>query len=77
MVTLICFWSIVEREMGLVMAGIMTHTGDMNYVIAIFVAGLGFLSSVINAFFYLGRFSKRFMQSKMRSYFGHDIDSWQ
>ena len=58
------FWSIVEGEMGLVMAGIMTHTGNMNYVIAIFVAGLGGFTGD-QCFFYLGRFNKRFMQSKL------------
>ena len=35
------FWSILEGEMGLIMAGIMSHTGHMNLAIAIFVAGLG------------------------------------
>jgi len=60
------FWSIVEGEMGLVMAGIMTHTGNMNYVIAIFVAGLGGFTGD-QGFFYLGRFNKRFMQSKLHS----------
>ena len=60
------FWSIIEGEMGLVMAGIMTHTGNMHYVIAIFVAGLGGFTGD-QCFFYLGRFNKRFMQSKLHS----------
>ena len=34
-------WSVLEGEMGLIMGGIMSHTGDMNVYIAIFVAGLG------------------------------------
>ncbi len=53
------FWSIVEGEVGLVMAGVMTHTGDMNYVMSIFVAGLGgFAGDQI--YFYIGRFNKGF-----------------
>lgn len=34
-------WSIIEGEMGLIMGGIMSHTGDMQYFMTIFVAGLG------------------------------------
>ncbi|MEJ2467933.1 MAG: DedA family protein, partial [Campylobacterales bacterium] len=34
-------WSILEGEMGLLMAGIMSHTGHMNLPLAIFIAGLG------------------------------------
>jgi membrane protein DedA with SNARE-associated domain len=60
------FWSILEGEMGLVMAGIMTHTGNMNYFIAIFVAGLGGFTGD-QCFFYLGRFNKRFMQKKLHN----------
>ena len=60
------FWSILEGEMGLVIAGIMAHTGNMNYVICIFVAGLGgFTGDQI--FFYIGRFNKRVIQSKLHS----------
>jgi membrane protein DedA with SNARE-associated domain len=35
------FWSILEGESGLVMAGLLSHTGDMNLFLAIFIAGLG------------------------------------
>jgi membrane protein DedA with SNARE-associated domain len=60
------FWSIVEGEMGLVMAGIMTHTGNMNYLMSIFVAGLGgFTGDQI--YFHIGRFNKGFIQRKLRS----------
>ena len=34
-------WSILEGEIGLVMAGIMSHTGDMFLPFAIFVGALG------------------------------------
>ena len=50
------FWSIIEGEMGLVMAGIMTHTGHMQYMLAVFVAGLGGFTGD-QGFFYLGRFN--------------------
>ncbi|MEY3808156.1 MAG: hypothetical protein RI893_1132 [Pseudomonadota bacterium] len=57
-------WSIIEGEMGLIMAGIMTHTGDMNYFMSIFVAGLGgFTGDQI--YFYVGRFNKGFIHRKL------------
>jgi membrane protein DedA with SNARE-associated domain len=60
------FWSIVEGEMGLVMAGIMTHTGNMNYFMSIFVAGLGgFTGDQI--YFHLGRFNKSYIHRKLHS----------
>ena len=34
-------WGMLEGEAGLIMAGLLSHTGDMNLYIAIFVAGLG------------------------------------
>lgn len=59
-------WSILEGEMGLVMGGIMTHTGDMNYLMAIFVAGLGGFTGD-QLYFYIGRFNKGFIQRKLHS----------
>ncbi|UFS63746.1 DedA family protein [Sulfurimonas sp. HSL-3221] len=59
-------WSILEGEMGLLMAGIMATTGHMNVPIAIFVAGLGgFAGDQI--YFYIGRFNKGFIQRKFHS----------
>jgi len=58
--------SILEGELGLVMAGIMTHTGDMQYFMTIFVAGLGgFTGDQI--YFYIGRFNKGLIQRKLHS----------
>ena len=52
-------WSILEGELGLIMAGIMCHTGHMVIPIAILVAGLGgFVGDQI--YFYIGRFKKQF-----------------
>ncbi len=58
------FWSILEGEMGLIMAGTLVHTGSMQLPWAIFVAGLGgFTGDQI--YFYIGRFSKGFVQRKL------------
>ncbi|MFK5881133.1 MAG: DedA family protein [Sulfurospirillum sp.] len=60
------FWSIFEGEMGLIMAGIMSHTGNMNLYIAIFVAGLGGFSGD-QIYFHIGRYNKKFVYRKFRS----------
>lgn len=57
-------WSIMEGEIGLIMAGLMSHTGGMHVLMAIFVAGLGgFAGDQI--YFYIGRFNKGFIQRKL------------
>ncbi|MDD3462825.1 MAG: DedA family protein [Sulfurospirillaceae bacterium] len=57
-------WSILEGESGLIMAGILSHTGDMNLGIAIFVAGLGgFAGDQI--YFYIGRYNKRYVHKML------------
>lgn len=59
-------WSILEGEMGLVMAGIMSHTGDMNMFVAIIVGALGgFVGDQI--YFYIGRYNKKYIHDKLRS----------
>jgi len=58
-------WSILEGEAGLIMAGLLSHTGDMNMYIAIFVAGLGgFVGDQI--YFYTGRFNKTYVHKKFK-----------
>ncbi len=58
-------WSILEGEMGLIMAGLLTHTGDMNLFMAIFVAGLGgFVGDQI--YFYIGRYNKGYVHKKFK-----------
>lgn len=58
-------WSILEGESGLVMAGLLCSTGDMNLYIAIFVAGLGgFVGDQI--YFYIGRYNKSFVHTKFK-----------
>jgi len=60
------FWSILEGEMGLIMAGIFSHTGDMSLPISIVVGGFGgFIGDQI--YFYIGRFNKRYIHNKLRS----------
>lgn len=57
-------WSVMEGEVGLIMGGIMSHTGDMNVYMAIFVAGLGgFVGDQL--YFYIGRFNKGLIQRKL------------
>lgn len=59
-------WSVMEGEMGLIMAGIMCHTGDMNYVTAVTVASIGgFAGDQI--YFYLGRYNKSYFQKTFKS----------
>ena len=59
-------WSILEGELGLIMAGIMAHTGDMILPIAIIVGALGgFVGDQI--YFYIGRFNKAYIHDKLRS----------
>ncbi|AXH12767.1 DedA family protein [Halarcobacter bivalviorum] len=58
-------WSILEGEAGLVMAGLLSHTGDMNMYMAIFIAGLGgFAGDQI--YFYTGRFNKSYVHKKFK-----------
>ena len=53
-------WSVMEGELGLVMAGTMVHTGHMDMPTAIFVAGLGgFTGDQI--YFYIGRYNKKWL----------------
>jgi membrane protein DedA with SNARE-associated domain len=58
-------WSILEGEMGLIMAGLLCHTGDMWLPVAIFVAGLGgFVGDQI--YFYIGRYNKSYVHTKFK-----------
>ncbi|GAX88197.1 conserved hypothetical protein [Lebetimonas natsushimae] len=51
------FWSIFEGETGLVMAGVLSHTGDMNLFASIVVAAFGgFTGDQI--YYYLGKLNK-------------------
>jgi len=60
-------WSIMEGEVGLIMAGILSFTGDMfiGYAIAVGALG-GFIGDQI--FFYLGRFNKKFINKEMKEH---------
>lgn len=59
-------WSILEGELGLVMAGIMSHTGDMHLIVALIVGALGgFAGDQI--YFYIGRYNKSYIHKKLHS----------
>lgn len=63
------FWSILEGETGLVMAGVLSHTGDMNLYLAILVAAIGgFIGDQI--YFYLGKFNKRWVLKELKAHRG-------
>lgn len=58
-------WSTLEGELGLIMAGLLVHDGNMNLYMAIFVAGLGgFVGDQV--YFYTGRFNKAFVHQKFK-----------
>lgn len=58
-------WSVLEGESGLIMAGLLSATGDMNLYIAIFIAGLGgFVGDQI--YFYIGRYNKKYVHKKFK-----------
>ena len=58
-------WSTLEGELGLIMAGLLVHDGNMNLYIAIFVAGLGgFVGDQV--YFYTGRFNKAHVHTTFR-----------
>ncbi len=60
-------WSIAEGELGLVMAGLLAHTGDMNIPISIATAALGgFIGDQI--YFYLGRYNKKYTLDFFRAH---------
>jgi len=59
-------WSVLEGESGLIMAGLLCHTGDMNLFLSIFVAGLGgFVGDQI--YFYIGRYNKDYIHTNFSS----------
>jgi len=61
------FWSIAEGETGLVMAGVLSHTGDMNVVTSIIVAALGgFVGDQI--YFYLGKWNKKWVLEELHAH---------
>jgi len=63
--TILFTWSILEGEMGLLMGGLLCHTGDMWLPIAIFVAGLGGSFGDL-IYFYIGRYNKSYVYRKFK-----------
>lgn len=59
-------WSMLEGEMGLIMAGLLSHDGAMNVFWAIFIAGLGGFAGD-QVYFYIGRFNKSAVLKKLKT----------
>jgi len=60
------FWSILEGETGLFMAGLLCHTGDMSLPLSVTVAALGAFTGD-QIYFYIGRFNRSYVQKKFSS----------
>jgi membrane protein DedA with SNARE-associated domain len=61
------FWSMAEGETGLVMAGVLSHTGDMNVPTSILVAGLGgFVGDQI--WYYVGKYNKSYVHREFEQH---------
>ncbi|CAD7286580.1 MULTISPECIES: DedA family protein [Campylobacter] len=59
-------WCMMEGEMALIMGGILSHSGDMNLGLAIFIAGLGGFAGD-QVYFYIGRYNKNYITTKLHS----------
>ena len=59
-------WSLMEGETGLVMAGVMVHTGDMKLFTAIAVATLGGFAGD-QLYFYIGRYNRNYIHKKLKN----------
>lgn len=60
-------WSCMEGEVGLIMAGLMSHAGHMNLWISIAVAGIGgFVGDQI--WFYIGRYNKHYAMEVFKTH---------
>jgi membrane protein DedA with SNARE-associated domain len=60
-------WSIFEGETGLVMAGVLSYTGDMNLFLSIITAALGgFAGDQI--YYYLGKFNKNWVLKELKAH---------
>jgi membrane protein DedA with SNARE-associated domain len=61
------FWSMAEGETGLVMAGVLSHIGDMKVPTSILVAGLGgFIGDQI--WFYIGKYNKSYVHREFKQH---------
>ncbi|AQW84890.1 DedA family protein [Campylobacter pinnipediorum] len=63
---IIFIWCMLEGEMALIMAGILSHTGVIVLPLAIFVAALGGFAGD-QLYFYIGRYNKSKISKKLKS----------
>lgn len=59
-------WSVLEGEIGLIVGGLLCHSGDLNLFLAIFIAGIGAFSGDMVAFF-VGRYNRPLVHKKLKS----------
>lgn len=59
-------WCLIEGEIGLILAGVMAHSGYINLPISIVVAGVGAFCGD-QFYFFLGRYNKKFITNKLSS----------
>ncbi len=60
-------WSIFEGETGLVMAGVLSHTGDMHLIGSIVVAAFGgFTGDQI--YYYIGKWNKKWVLEELHAH---------
>lgn len=59
-------WSLMEGEMGLIIAGMMAHKGEMDIGLSIIIAAIGgFLGDQF--YFYIGRYNKNYIYKKFKT----------
>ncbi len=57
-------WAMIEGETGLVVAGVLSHTGHMDLTLSIVSAGLGAFAGD-QIYYYVGRSGKKIVQRKL------------
>ncbi len=59
-------WSLMEGEMGMIIAGMMAHKGEMDLTLSMMVAAIGgFIGDQF--YFYVGRYNKGYIHKRFRN----------
>ncbi len=59
-------WCVLEGETALVIAGVFSHTGDMNLPIALAIGTLGGMAGDL-LYFHIGRYNKNYIYKKLNT----------